>query len=660
MAEDTGPHPDLFELFPDALVTVDGQGRVVRANRHAEALFGYARGALQGTNVDGLVPLHARQRHRAHRERYMAQPRVRPMGATEQMLRGLRSDGTEFPIEIALSPFSDETGSYSLASIRDISMTAREQQAAARKRYHALEVRIGRLVLESAGAAQLGEHLPALLADALGLDSVAVLLAADQGAHAMDLRWVGATWTPDSVRPLSGPLPDQGMFVEDCAQGGPGGDALPFPLPRKGSMAYLPLLGIGRVEGALLAAASQPGGFGPDARHLLHNAANMLSASLRQRRTEEQLAHAQRLDAIGQLTGGIAHDFNNLLTVMSGSLQLLENECDSEAGHELIASALRSARRGAELTGKLLAFARRQRLLPRNVEVDALLGDTTRLLRHTLGDAIQLLLQVTPRLPAIRVDPAQLEAALLNLALNARDAMPKGGTIRLRAERAPVGARAAGPELPPGDYVRIVVEDDGLGMAPLTLRRATEPFFTTKADGRGSGLGLSMVYGFTRQSGGGLSIDSTPGHGTRVAMYLPTAREQPQVDDPGTRSVRSGGGQTLLVVEDDDEVRKIAEAFLRAGGFRVEVARTGEEALARLAQDAGVDLLFTDLMLGPGMDGHALAVESRRRNPRLLVLLTSGNEAQAELASDFPLLRKPYLRERLLAEVHALLDAHPG
>jgi PAS domain S-box-containing protein len=649
-------HPDLFEAVPDALLTVDTHGRVIRANRHAEELFGYPSGGLDGLDVDALVPAAARDRHRQHRAGYMARPRTRPMGATEQSLTGLRRDGSEFPVEIALSPFTGAEGTCFLASVRDISRTARERQAEARERYHALEVRIARLVLEQAGTARLVERLPSLLAEVLDVQSVAIWLPGDDGRHATQCEQVGPQWTAAFAAGAAQALPADAIVVEDCAR--PLADASGFPvaLPATGCAAYLPLFDRDRIMGALLAADPQPGRFGRDARHLLQNASHMLSAALRQRRIEEQLTHAQRLDAIGQLTGGIAHDFNNLLTVLSGSLQLLETECRSDSGQELIASALRSVGRGAELTGKLLAFARRQRLLPRSVDVAALFADVSAMLRRTLGDAIRMETDLAQPLPDVYVDPGQLEAALVNLALNARDAMPQGGTIRLGARHAPIGATGAEPEVPAGDFVRISVSDTGRGMAAETLERATEPFFTTKGAGRGSGLGLSMVYGFVRQSGGGLRIESAPGSGTRVILYLPTARDRPQALPAAAAPHASGRGESVLVVEDDADVRGIACAFLRSAGFRVVAAADAAQALALLDGGEPVDLLFTDLMLGPGMDGHALAREARLRRPQLAVLLASGDEARAGIPTGFSLLRKPYLRDRLTAEVRRLLD----
>ncbi|QCW24934.1 PAS domain S-box protein [Lysobacter enzymogenes] len=522
---------DLFEAVPDALLLVDGEGRIVQANAQAERLFGYAPGALLRLPVEALIPAAARERHRRYREHYMAKPHVRPMGVTGQSLIGLRPDGTQFPVEIALSPMGGEHGPRYLASVRDISETQRARQALVRARYDALAARIGQLALEAQDESGVVDALPRLLAAALDIATVAVLFVSGD-RQSVEVRASVGLDEGDAVAPGL----DEALLL---AQIGAGETVLAEDLANAAAARFAPPASAGSgvgaaarprpADGALLALAPQPRHFDHDALHLLRSVANLAAAFVQRRRTEEQLAHSQRLDAIGQLTGGIAHDFNNLLTVMSGSLQLLEMECaDKPEAGELIASALRSVGRGAELTGKLLAFARRQRLSPRAVDVSALLGDVESMLKRTLGDSVHLHVECGAGLPPAYADPGQLEAALLNLALNARDAMPRGGEIAIEAGAHRVAAeRSAGDgeaELAAGDYLRLAVADTGRGMAPETLARAMEPFFTTKEAGRGSGLGLSMVYGFAKQSGGHLRIDSALGYGTRVELFLPVAR----------------------------------------------------------------------------------------------------------------------------------------
>ena len=652
--------PGLFEAVPDALLVVGVDGRIIHANAHTEALFGHPRGSLEGREIEELMPAAARTRHRAYRDRYMAQPHVRPMGATGQTLVGLRSDGSEFAIEIALSPLQSEDGPRFLASVRDISGTQRVRQALARARYDAIAARIGQLALEAGTVAELMELLPGLLADALGVDSVAILAAPQDGQPSGIRTATGPAWQVGTTtpRPFAGEHREP-WIIEDIAADPSGAALFPLPLPRSGSAVMVPVLERHRVAGALLATTAEARRFDHDARHLLQSAAATLAAFAQQRRAEEQLAHAHRLDAIGQLTGGVAHDFNNLLTVMSGSLQLLETEVDSEAGRALLASALRSVGRGAELTGKLLAFARRQRLLPREVDVPALLHDIGQVLKRTLGDAVRLQLEVQAGLSSAYVDAGQLEAALLNLVLNARDALPRGGVIVVAAAEEQVAHARAG--LVPGRYLRLSVSDTGRGMPPDVLARAMEPFFTTKGRERGSGLGLSMVHGFARQSGGDLEIDSRPDVGTEARLYLPVAGGSgtdiaAAATDANASS--AGRGERVLVVEDDPAVRAISAAFLRAGGYAVEAVGDAEAALERLRDDAGIALLFTDVMLGPGMDGKRLAQQARALRPGLPVLLTSGDEehaAEADATPGLRLLRKPWRREELVEAVRTEL-----
>ena len=654
----------LFDAVPDALVVIDARGRIVRANAQAEALFGHAQGSLAGLEIEALVPAAARSRHRSYRDRYMAQPHVRPMGATGQRLVGLRSDGSEFAVEIALSPLDSDEGPLYLASVRDISGTQRVRQALARARHDATAARIGQLALEAAAEAELLEVLPALLAEALGVESVAVVAAAD-GPRPGGLRAAtGPAWPLQGTqpRPFAGEHREP-WLIDDIAADPAAAALFPLPLPPAGSAIMVPVLERHQALGALVAVAGTPRRFDHDSRHLLQSAAATLSAFVRQRRADEQLAHAHRLDAIGQLTGGVAHDFNNLLTVVSGSLQLLETEVHGQDARELVASAMRSVARGAELTAKLLAFARRQRLLPREVDVAALARDIERVLQRTLGDAVRLRLELDEGLPTAYADAGQLEAALLNLVLNARDALVDGGEIVLAAAQVHLDTPDRATGLGAGSYLRLSVRDTGCGMSAETLARAMEPFFTTKGGERGSGLGLSMVYGFARQSGGGLRIDSRPGAGTQAHLFLPVAADL-AADAAATPAPAgkpgAGDGRRLLVVEDDDAVRAIASAFLRGAGYAVDAVADAEAALERLQSGPDYALLFSDVMLGPGLDGRALARQARGLRPGLAVLLTSGDEAHATVAEDWPalpLLRKPWQRDELLAAIGAQLQA---
>jgi len=379
-------------------------------------------------------------------------------------------------------------------------------------------------------------------------------------------------------------------------------------------------------------------------------------------RSEEQLSHAQRLEAVGQLTGGVAHDFNNLLTVVSGNLQILEDEiADRPSVREIISSALRAVGRGAELTRKLLAFAVRLHLAPRAGKPARLLEELGSMLRRTLGETINLEISCPPEVPEVFVDPGQLDNALVNLALNSRDAMPRGGDLVISARREQVGESERGSDLTPGDYVVFSVRDSGLGMTPDVLARAFEPFFTTKEHGKGSGLGLSMVYGFVKQSGGHLTVESQLGYGTRIDLHLPAVKPLPAENAAPATPSATRGSESILVVEDEAAVRDIAVTFLRSLGYAVIATADAVTGLEQLSQHADIDMLFSDVVLGTGMTGVELAHEARRRRPDLPVLLTSGYEHSAlenrsNGGREFALLPKPYRREDLSAAVRRILD----
>ncbi|MHB8911558.1 MAG: PAS domain S-box protein [Lysobacter sp.] len=667
--------PQLFDSVPDALIVVDGGGRIVIANPQAERLFGYPSHGLDGLRVEALMPQGVRDRHRAHRASYMANPRIRPMGDTSQALTGQRRDGQQFPIEIALSPIQDDEGKRYLASIRDVSETQRARQALVRAGYDTLVARIGQLALESADDSSVIEIVPALLAEALGVETVALAfmrpdsdgieVRASVGLDDNGLASTRALSQPNSAfwRALASwraRATDQPGIAEHAAAAHDQPLSIPMTEDAHGG-ALIPLLDRDRPMGALIALSRQPCRFDHDALHLLQAVAHLIAALVQRRRMEEQLAHSQRLDAIGQLTGGIAHDFNNLLTIVSGSLQLLEDESPQRPETaELIASALRSVAHGAELTAKLLAFARRQRLSPRAIDVPTLLRELQLMLGRTLGEQIHIDVACESGLPCAYADAMQLDTALVNLALNARDAMPRGGEITLAASERRVSAEQSRAELAAGHYLVISVTDTGFGMGEETLARAVEPFYTTKDIGRGSGLGLSMVYGFVSQSGGYLHIDSHLGYGTRIDLYLPVAHAAETVPAPAAIELRPGTGETVLVVEDEPAVRRISAAFLHSLGYRVQAFASAEEALRQLQVDDTISLLFSDVMLGNGMNGKELARAARVLRPDLAVLLTSGYEDALarweQVDTDrFELLRKPYRREQLAAAVRRCL-----
>jgi signal transduction histidine kinase/PAS domain-containing protein len=384
-------------------------------------------------------------------------------------------------------------------------------------------------------------------------------------------------------------------------------------------------------------------------------------------RAEEALRQAQKMEAVGQLTGGVAHDFNNLLTVIMGGLDTIRR-CgpeDQARIHRAADMAMQGAQRAASLTARLLAFSRRQPLEPRALDLNALVRDMTELLHRTLGETIELEGVLTPRLWTVEVDQNQVESAVLNLALNARDAMPDGGKLTIETANTVLDETyvATDSEVVPGQYVVISVSDNGLGMDQPLLDRVFEPFFTTKEVGKGTGLGLSMVYGFVKQSGGHVTIYSEPGQGTTVKLYFPRHAGALQPDRDAAEPVPPEGRreEVILVVEDNDDVRAYSAMILGELGYTVVEAAEADAALAVLRSAQRLDLLFTDVVL-PGRSGRELAEESAILRPDLPVLFTTGYSRNAivhhgRLDAGVQLLSKPFTYDQLATRVRDVLDA---
>ena len=376
---------------------------------------------------------------------------------------------------------------------------------------------------------------------------------------------------------------------------------------------------------------------------------------------EKQLRQAQKMEAVGQLTGGVAHDFNNLLQVILGNTELLSEQLAAQPKLKRLATLTQqAAERGAELTSRLLAFARRQALNPRPTDVNRLLRNMEPLLIRALGEPIEIRMVQDPALHLALVDTAQLESAILNLCINARDAMPRGGRLTIETANTEVLAQDQEPQsdLEPGTYVRIAITDQGCGMEATTMAQAFEPFFTTKDVGKGSGLGLSMVFGFAKQSRGHVKLVSAVGKGTTVSLYLPEAPEgQEEVLDGDGKGEMGGNGERILLVEDNEAVRNNVSEMLRGLGYHVTCAGTGAEALGLLKAHTRFDLLFTDLLMPGRLGGWQLAEEARAISPQLRVLFTTGysDDTAAGADTDFPLLKKPYHRAELAAQVRKAL-----
>ena len=384
------------------------------------------------------------------------------------------------------------------------------------------------------------------------------------------------------------------------------------------------------------------------------------------KQAEVQLAHAQKMEAIGQLTGGVAHDFNNLLTAILLNSDVLADRMSDEKLRPLAEATRAAAERGADLTKRLLAFGRRQTLEPRPTDVNGLVTGMEHLMRRTLGEHVALTIHAAAGLWPARVDPGQLEAAVLNLAVNARDAMAQGGSITIETANVELdeGDAAANADVTAGEYVMVAVSDTGSGMGPDIVARAFEPFFTTKDVGKGTGLGLSMVYGFVKQSGGHARIYSEPGVGTVVRLYLPRSDVPAQVAGarPRAASDLPTGGETILLVEDDPMVRGHTETQLVALGYRVISAENANDAMDRVNNGTMPDLLFTDIVMPGPMNGRQLADHLRERWPTLKVLYTSGfshGMLDAPMGGTIAakhLLGKPFRRRDLAAKVREVLD----
>jgi nitrogen-specific signal transduction histidine kinase len=377
------------------------------------------------------------------------------------------------------------------------------------------------------------------------------------------------------------------------------------------------------------------------------------------RATEAALRQAQKLEAVGQLTGGIAHDFNNLLTVVIGNLVLASGRASDNSNIlPLIQSALRSAERGVALIERLLTFARKQHLDPQSVDLGALVAGIEDLLRRTVGPAIRLEIAADANLAPAHVDANQVELAILNLAINARDAMPVGGKLCISLHTRQIDYSSP-PGLTPGDYVLASISDTGTGMDDATLAQAFDPFFTTKEVGSGSGLGLPMVQGFAGQSGGGVQIRSKLGEGTTVELWLPKAVEPPlgtsNANPPG--SVIPQGIANVLLCDDDHDVRRFLSELLKSDGYMVREASTPEEALRILEDGAAVELLIVDYAM-PGINGLELIRQARRTHPSLKTLLITGDAgAPGSDVAGAPLLRKPFRPAEFSQTVAAILAA---
>lgn len=671
----------LFDAAPDAILVVDSAGRIRLNNAEAERLLEAAPGELHGLNVDKLVPPTSRKNHAALRNGFSVDPRRRPMGIG-LALKALKLNGREFPVEISLAPTETASGIETIVMLRDVSDRLQARRTERELiRANALS-KISQLALRERQFDTLAERAVEIAIAPLSADVVALFrqLEGEDALHCVSATGASTGHLKGKVVAQAGAMLANEIFangvpvlVGDVATAS---DTIPPALLIAGmhSLVIAPIENRDRIIGLLVAGSTLIHHFTTDDVAFLEAIANIASNALQRSITEEKLLLSQRLESLGQLTGGVAHDFNNLLTVISGNLQILDDMTITDPlALRAIASAHRGARRGAELTAKLLAFSRRQTLRPAPIKVPELLASFRELLARTLGASIEVKVHAAETLPMVLADGGQLETALLNLTVNARDAMPNGGALVIEAVDVDLkhALGVGADEVRAGHYVRLSVSDTGMGMSREVMARAFEPFFTTKAVGKGSGLGLSMVYGFAKQSLGHVTVYSEPGAGSTINLFLPVAQQGARTRKPAAEMVTapvaaSGGSEAILVVEDDPDVLSVAVAFLGSLGYRVFTATSRRTASARLRAHPEIAALFTDVVLTRDETGPKIAASLRKIQPLLPVLYASGYARSAlplqfSLDENIAFLRKPYSREQLGQALRAVLSSpEPG
>jgi PAS domain S-box-containing protein len=633
LAQMEGRYRGLLEAAPDAMVVVNQSGDIVLLNLQAERQFGYRRDELIGQKVKNIIPEGFAERLIADGTRTAAEALAQQIGAGLELI-GRRKDGSQFPIELMLSPLESADGILVTTAIRDISVrkAADTHLAQMEGRYRGL--------LEAAPDAMVVVNQ--------GGDIVLLNLQAEKqfGYHRDELvgqkvknivpEGFAERLIADGLRSAEDALAQQiGTGIELT---GRRKDGTEFPIE-------LMLSPLESADGILVTAAIRD----LTARHA----------------TEALLRQAQKMEAIGNLTGGMAHDFNNMLGVVIGNLDLLRPLLDPDSSSlELLDESLEAAMRGAELTRRLLAFARRQPLAPQRVALNDLVSNIVKLLERTLGEQVAVSLDLASSVWPVVVDPMQFEAAITNLATNARDAMPQGGGLNIVTanRRLDDDYAAHHREVVPGDYVMIEVSDTGTGMTPEMIPRIFDPFYTTKEEGKGTGLGLSMVFGFMKQSGGHINVDSEFGVGATFRLYLPRSLEA--ADDMAaplkTEATRTGG-ETLLVVEDNAALRRVAVRQLKELGYQVIEAESADAAIAAMERE-NIDLLFTDVVMPGKFDGFALARYANALRPHMKVAFTSGFP-ETNVKGNFGapvsaarILTKPYRRDELAKAIRQALD----
>jgi PAS domain S-box-containing protein len=621
----------IFEVTPDGIIVTDSGRTIVMANPAAERMFDYRAGELTGVRIESLVP-DTLQADLARERMTLLESTTATSVGNIWRAEGIRKDGSRFPIEILRSAFSTSHGPLILGVARDLT-----------ERIHVEETRSRMAaIVESSDDAIIGKDLDGIVSSWNKGAARIFGYSAQEMIGQSVLRIVPPERAPEEQAILSHIAQGQSIEHSETIRQTKDGRLIDV------SISVSPIRDIsGKVIGA-------------------SKIARDITAS---KHLELQLRQSQKMEAIGQLTGGVAHDFNNLLGVVLGNLDLLERlVAGNEPALKRVQNAQKAALRGANLTRRMLAFSSRQPLHAAPTSVVESVDNMIEMATRTIGPEITLSSKLDPSVPPIMVDAAGLENALLNLVVNARDAMPAGGSIVISSQVRDIAAAptAEAEELSPGRYLCLSVTDTGTGMSRDTLVRAFEPFFTTKPRGKGTGLGLAMVYGFAKQSGGAARVYSELGHGTTVTLYLPLLDGVMAPASPAIApKPQAGVGQTVLVVDDEVDLLEIAVSYLEEMGYRVLHATDGVRALETLGREPGVNLVITDILMPGGMNGVELAQRVRARNPEVKIIYSSGfpSDALAQRSGtrlDGPVLYKPYQRAEFTAAVNSAMTSDNG
>jgi len=649
---------DILDNANDAIISIDDKQNTTLFNRGAERIFDYAIVEVIGQPLKMLLPPSAVHSHEKSVRDFGGSGAQSRRMAERRAITGRRKDGTEFPAEVSISKSSSSSGLTYTAILRDISERVKADELF-REREQRLRVALS--------AGQMG---------VFQVNEVSGIARNDETA--LRLLGLSATRADSPLEALfERAHPDDREMVRARLQRArrEGGDyAFEFRTsPADGGSRWIAAHGFCELDARGRAVRSTGVIYDVTEHKAIEQALESRVAerttALRdeiERREEAQaaLVRSQKLQAVGELAGGMAHDFNNLLTVITGNLELLGLRQLDDKARDLIRRAEEAAKMGARLAGRLLAIGRRQSLQPIILDLNEIVRSMADVLKRTLGEAIETQISLADDLRKARADVSEVENAILNLAINARDAMPQGGKLVVGTTNKSLGPDDVVGEtgLKPGDYVMLSVNDTGVGISPHVLARVFEPFFTTKEAGRGTGLGLSTIYGFAKQSGGHLSIYSEPGMGTSVRLYLPRAEssEIARVAGSQAQPASAVSGETILVVEDKADVRDVTVKRLDMLGYRVISAENAPAAIAILEKQSDINLVFSDVMMPGGMSGFDLVRWVRANRPATKVLLTSGftgeiaRNGSTDL-TDVEVLRKPYAIAELARAVREAL-----